>query len=613
MEKTPELIEQKLHWLPEQPGIYIWKNAAGEVIYVGKARNLKNRIKSYLSASPKDNKTEQLVSHIADLDYIITLSEHDAFILEATLIKHHKPKYNILLKDDKRYPFVKITLQEPFPRIMVTRDTPRDGSRYFGPFTDARSLRLTLRNFEWIFPIRTCSRNIPAGTVKYKNACINLQLGKCPGPCIGAISQAEYLGIVRRQMRFFEGKHQEVLDEFKSEMETLAENLRFEEAGQLRDRILAIEKIRKHQVVYSPSGHNIDVLGFYQEENIAVCVVLRIMGGMVVNCEDYPLSNAEGSTAAQILGAFISLYYSSRDDLPHEILLPFEPSDLEGLNAWLYGKLEVPQRGEKSKLLAMAKRNAFHMIEERKLAHLRKANRTIFPIQELKEKLGLARLPRKMVCMDISTIQGTDTVSSAVYFENGKPKKKFYRHFIIRSIDTQNDYAALQETLARFLGEIGKDPQMLPDLIIIDGGKGQLSACQEILAESEHPDIPLVSLAKRAEEIYLPGRMDSLVLARSSSSLRLLTSIRDEAHRFAISFHRSRRSKRTLISELEDIPGIGEQTKFLLLKELGSVEEISSASFEQLSAIKGIGVKTAEQILEYFRTKNLTKPNHKNT
>lgn len=603
MEKTPELIEQKLRFLPDQPGIYIWKDAAGEVIYVGKAKDLKNRVRSYLSNSPKDIKTEQLVRHIRDLDFIITLSEHDAFILEATLIKRHKPKYNILLKDDKRYPFVKITLQEAFPRIMVTREVERDGSRYFGPFTDAGSLRMTLRNFEWIFPIRTCSRNIPADKIKYKNACINHQLGKCPAPCIGAVSREEYLRIVRRQMSFFEGKHQEILDEFRNEMNTLAEDLKFEEAAHLRDRIQAIEKIRKRQVVYSPDSHNIDVLGFYQEENVAVCVVLRIMGGMMVNCEDYPLSNAEDRDPGQILGAFVKLYYTTRDDLPEEILLPFEPAEMEELNAWLRGKLSLPQRGEKSKLLAMAKRNAFQLVEERKLAHLRKANRTIFPIQELKEKLALPKLPRKMVCMDISTIQGTDTVSSAVFFENGKPKKKFYRHFIIRSIDTQNDYAALQETLTRFIAEVAKDEQMLPDLLIIDGGKGQLSACKEILDASEHSGLPLISLAKRVEEIYVPGRLDSLILPRSSSALRLLTAIRDEAHRFAINFHRSRRSKRTLISELEEIPGIGEQTKFLLLKELGSVEEIKNASLEKLASIKGIGPHTAARIQEHFRFK----------
>jgi len=466
---------------------------------------------------------------------------------------------------------------------------------------------MTLRNLEWIFPIRTCSRQIPANRIKYQKACINYQLGKCPAPCIGAISQDEYMQIVKRQIRFLEGYHQEIIDELKTEMNKLSEKLKFEEAAKLRDRIQAIEHIQKRQVVYAPDSRNTDVIGFYQEENIAVCVVLRIVNGMIINKEDYPLTNVEEETPEEILTAFLKLYYSNRDELPDEILLPFEPSELEELNEWLQGIISIPKRGEKSQLVAMAKNNAFHLVEEHKLAHLRKANRTIYPIQELKEKLGLPKLPRKMVCLDISTIQGTDTVASAVFFENGKPKKKSYRHFIIKTLDTQNDYAALQETLTRYLKECEENPEMLPDLFIIDGGKGQLNACLEVLNNSNYPDIPIISLAKRIEEIFLPNNSISITLPRSSSALRLLIAIRDEAHRFAITFHRSRRSRRTLISELEEISGIGEQTKFLLLKELGSVEAIKNASPEKLNSIKGIGPKTAEKIYSYFHPQDSEK------
>ncbi|TDF72805.1 excinuclease ABC subunit UvrC [Candidatus Syntrophosphaera thermopropionivorans] len=607
MEKIPEKIAEKLPLLPDHPGIYLWKNAEDEIIYIGKAKSLKNRVTSYFSSTNKDIKTEHLLKYIADLDYILVPTEQDAFILEANLIKRYKPKYNVLLKDDKRYPFVKITLNEPFPRIIVTRDYVRDGSRYFGPFTDTKSLRMTLRNLEWIFPVRTCSRQIPADRIKYQKACINYQLGKCPAPCIGAISQEEYMQIVKRQMRFLEGHHDEILEEFKTEMNNLSEELKFEEAAKLRDRIQAIEHIQKRQVVYSPDSRNTDVIGFYQEENIAICVVLRIVNGMIINKEDYPLANVEENTPEEILAAFLKLYYSNRDELPDEILLPFEPSELEELNEWLQGIISIPKRGEKSQLVAMAKNNAFHLVEEHKLAHLRKANRTIYPIQELKEKLGLPKLPRKMVCLDISTIQGTDTVASAVFFENGKPKKKSYRHFIIKTLDTQNDYAALQETLTRYLKECEENPEMLPDLFIIDGGKGQLNACLEVLNNSNYPDIPIISLAKRIEEIFLPNNSISITLPRSSSALRLLIAIRDEAHRFAITFHRSRRSRRTLISELEEISGIGEQTKFLLLKELGSVEAIKNASPEKLNSIKGIGPKTAEKIYSYFHPQDSEK------
>lgn len=601
MEKTSPQIEKKVAFLPEQPGIYIWKNAAGEVIYVGKALSLKNRIKSYLTGS-HDIKTEQLVKHIADLDYIITNSENEAFLLEATLIKRYRPKYNINLKDDKRYPFVKVTLQDPFPKIMVTRELLKDGAKYFGPFTDGRSLRSTLRDLEWIFTLRTCSRTIPVEGVRFTKACINYQLGKCPAPCIGRIDVAGYGKIVKRVLAFFGGRYQEVADEIRAEMLSLSEELKFEQAAKARDRLLAIERIQKRQTVFYTDGRNADIIGCYLEENTAFCVVMRMQNGAIVNQESYPMANVEHSDEAQVLAAFLKLYYTDHEELPQEIMLPTQPADYEELNIWLKGKLLLPQRGERSRLLAMAKRNAFHLVEERKLAHLRKSSRTVYPIQELKERLELPKLPRKMVCMDISTIQGSDTVSSAVFFENGKPKKKLYRHFIIRSIDTQNDFAALQETFTRFLTEIDKEPDMKPDLFVIDGGKGQLSSCQSILAVSQYPDIPIISLAKRAEEVYVPKASDSIILPRSSSALRLLTSIRDEAHRFAITFHRSRRSRRTLVSELEAIKGVGEKTKFLLLKELGSVANIAEASVETMISVKGVGAKTAQVVYDYFHS-----------
>ncbi|MDD2331213.1 MAG: excinuclease ABC subunit UvrC [Candidatus Cloacimonetes bacterium] len=600
MVQTTEAIAAKLAFLPEEPGIYLWKDKEGRIIYVGKALNLAKRIKSYLVNTQKDDKTELLVRNIADLYYIISLSENEAFILEADLIKTYKPKYNIMLRDDKSYPFVKVTLQEPFPRIMITRERVKDGSIYYGPYTDVRDLRRVMRTFEWIFPLRTCSRKIPLDRIAFSKACINLQLGKCLGPCIGRISHPEYCKVVQDYQKIFLGKHQEIMDDFRATMNALSEELSFELAAKYRDRILAIERIQKRQSVFYPDGRSMDILGFYSEENTAIIVVLKMVNGKIINQENYPLTNTEHSPSEEILAAFLKLYYAHKDELPDEILLPLVPVDFEQLNIWLKKKLFYPQKGEKTKLIVMAKRNAFHLVEEKKLSHLRKANRTIFPIQELKEKLNLNKLPRKIVCMDISTIQGTDTVSSAVWYENGKAKKKYYRHFIIHSIDSQNDFAAMAETLERFLKEVDKDPLMKPDLIIVDGGKGQLSSALGILKASSHPDLPLISLAKRIEEIFTPESSEPLILPKSSSALRLITSIRDEAHRFAINFHRSRRSKRTLISELEDIPGIGEQTKFLLLKELGSVEAVRLASIEEIARIKNIGPKTATQIYQFF-------------
>ncbi|PKN75583.1 MAG: excinuclease ABC subunit UvrC [Candidatus Cloacimonetes bacterium HGW-Cloacimonetes-2] len=600
MAEINQKIKDKLPHLPTDPGIYIWKNADGEIIYIGKALNLSNRIRSYLVDSIKDPKTTQLVRHIADLDYIITNTEAEAFILEANLIKTHQPRYNIMLKDDKRYPYVKLSLGEPFPRIMVSRELIKDGGKYYGPYTDVRSLRRILRTLEWIFPLRTCSRVIPEDKIRYKKACINYQLGKCPAPCVGYISRDEYLKIVNRFLQFFKGKYQDLLDEFRQEMNTAAENLEFEQAAKLRDHIIALEKIQKRQSVSQEDDRNLDIIGFYMEENHAIAVVLKMINGKILNQENYPLKNIENTDREQILSAFLQIYYAPVEDFPDEILLPFRPAEYDKLNEWLGKRLILPQKGDKVKLLVMAKRNAFNLIEEQKLAHLKKANRTIFPIQELKEKLNLPKLPRKIVCMDISTIQGTDTVSSAVFYENGKPKKKNYRHFIIRSIDSQNDFAAMAETMERFLAEIDKDTELEPDLFIIDGGKGQLGISYQILNQSKYPNIPIISLAKRIEEIYTPQNSEPLILSRSSASLRLITGIRDEAHRFAINFHRSRRSKRTLISELEDIKGIGEQSRFLLLKSFGSVDKIKESSVEELASVKGIGDLTAQRIYDFF-------------
>jgi excinuclease ABC subunit C len=531
-------------------------------------------------------------------------SESEAFILEANLIKQHKPKYNIMLKDDKRYPFIKITLNEPYPRIIITRELIKDGGKYFGPYTDTFSLRKTLRFLEWIFPLRNCKRIIPSDKIVFTKACINYQLKKCPAPCIGKISTEQYKITVQRVLSFFSGKHTELIDDFRQEMLRDSDNQLFESAAKWRDRIIELEKIQKRQSVFYPDQRNVDIIGYYQEQLIAFIVILRMINGKILHQESYPLTQLENYHDSEILCSFLKLYYSEREELPDEILLPHQPADYDELNEWLSNRLILPQRGEKAKLLAMAKKNAFHLVEEKKLAHLKKANRTIKPIQELKEKLNLPKLPRKIICMDISTIQGTDTVSSAVFFENGKPKKKYYRHYIIRTIDTQNDFAAMAETMTRFIMETQREADMQPDLIVIDGGKGQLSSAVSVLKDLNN-NTSIISLAKRIEEIFLPDNSESLILAKSSMALRLLTNIRDEAHRFAINFHRLRRSKRTLISELQDIEGIGEQTKFLLLKELGSIEAIKNSSLDDLTAIKGIGSSTAEKILEYFKQKSI--------
>ncbi|MCD4795750.1 MAG: excinuclease ABC subunit UvrC [Candidatus Cloacimonetes bacterium] len=596
MSEISEKIKSKLSLLPASSGVYLMKNSQDKIIYVGKAKILKNRIRSYFSGTPVDTKTKELVSKICDFDYIITKTEDQALVLESNLIKKHRPKYNISLKDDKQFPFIKITIKEDFPRIFITRNIIKDGSKYFGPYTDSRAIRKTLRLMEWIFPMRSCSRKILEGELFYKKACINHQLGKCPAPCVGNIDKDEYNKTVTNAINFLKGKNQQVIEDLHKEMKERSKNLKFEDAARLRDKIKDIQKLHFARTMYYTDEKNRDVIGIYKENDKAAVVVLKILSGKLLNKETYSLENVVGSDLPELMEAFLKQYYSNKlDNLPFRILLQVKPSDHTLLSNWLNKKLIVPSRGEKKILIMIARENACNYVEEQKLKYLRKSNRTIFPIKELKDKLGLKKLPRKMVCLDISTIQGSDTVSSLVFFENGKPKKKNYRHYIIKTVNGQDDFACLAETLQRYLNKI--EEQEKPDLIVIDGGKGQLSSTCEILQKMEISDIEIISLAKRLEEIFLPEKKRSVILPRSSAALRVLIKLRDEAHRFAITFHRKKRTARTLKSELDKIKGVGLSTKFALLKEFGSVKNIKNSGIAKLMEIKGIGKATAIKIL----------------
>ncbi|MCF7918800.1 MAG: excinuclease ABC subunit UvrC [Candidatus Cloacimonetes bacterium] len=593
---TSSPIRKKLALLPDRPGCYLMKNADDKIIYVGKAKNLKNRIRSYFNNSAKDPKTTELVSRIIDFDYIIVSTEKEALILESNLIKEHYPRYNIMLKDDKQFPFIALT-PEPFPRIFVTRQTPRNGSHYFGPFTDVKALRRTLRHLEWIFPHRTCKRSIPSDEIKYRKACINFQMGKCPAPCIGKISLESYQIIIKRIMQFLTGRNEEIITQLTAEMLQASEELNYELAAQLRDKIQSIQRVNRKRTLFFDDQKDRDFIGIYKENNKAAVTVMKIVEGKLLAKESYRMQLEEKDTESEILSAFLSQYYESRlDKLPSKILLQIEPADFAELNEMLDNKLHVPQRGDSLKLIKIAADNAFNRVEEDKLMHLRSKNRTIFPVKDLKDKLQLTRLPRKMICIDISNIQGTDVVSSLVYFENGKPKKKNYRNFIMRTFEGQDDFAAMRETMQRYFSKVETDDK--PDLIVIDGGKGQLNASTKILQELAVTDIEIISLAKRLEEVFLPGRNDSVILPRSSSALRLLINIRDTTHDAAVGFHRKRRKTRTLQSELDTINGIGPKTRFLLLKHFGSVQKVKEATIEELLKIKGIGPKLAKEIIE---------------
>ena len=596
MSEVSKKIIQKLVLLPDSPGVYLMKNSGGKIIYVGKAKILKNRVRSYFSGTPVDVKTRELVTKISDFEYILTITEEQALVLESNLIKKHRPKYNISLKDDKKYPFIKITINEPFPRMIVTRDLQKDNSRYFGPYTDARAMKQTLRLMEWIFPLRTCKRKIIDGKPIFKRACMNYQLGKCFAPCIGKIKKEDYSKIITNAINFLNGRNKQVVDNLHIEMKEKSGQMQFEEAAKIRDRIEDIQKLNRARNMYFTDERNRDVIGIYREDKQAAVAILKILSGKLLNKEIYSLDNVEGSRLSEQMEAFLKQYYFQKiENLPFRILLQIKPDDYETINRWLRNKLIIPQRGEKKVLITIAKENAFNYLEEQKLKYLRKSNRTIYPIKELKDKLSLKKLPRKMICLDISTIQGSDTVSSLVFFENGKPKKKNYRHFIIKTVKGQDDFACLAETMQRYLRKI--DEQEKPDLIVIDGGKGQLSSAYKILDGMKISGIEMISLAKRLEEVYVPGNQQSIILPRSSSALRILINLRDEAHRFAITFHRKKRGKRTLQSELDKIKGVGISTRFLLLKEFGSVKNLKKSSVENMMHIKGIGRKTAEKIL----------------
>ncbi len=620
-------LEEKLKYLPASPGVYLMKNRSGQVIYVGKALSLNKRVRSYFvnidnktvrktsqdyddrnisspatSAEGYQNKTDSLITNIADIDYIVTTTEDEAFLLEANLIKKYRPKYNIALKDDKRYPFLKLTTNEPYPRLFVVRQTYKDGARYFGPYTDAATIRKILRYIEWLLPLRTCKRKIEQGKKTQEKPCLNYQLGKCPAPCTGLVTKQDYRRTVKNIISFLNGRDREITEDLKEEMNKASEEMFFEKAAKIRDRIATLERMQRNRTIHFPDENNRDVIAIYKEEKLAAVAVLKILGGKLLNKENHRLTNAEDSGKADTLTAFISQYYAEKlDRLPHKILLSDKPDDYESLNRWLSNRLTIPQKGDNRLLMNIARKNAFDFIETIKLSHIRKTDRTVFPVQELKEKLLLDKLPRKMICIDISTIGGVDTVSSIVYFENGKPSKKRYRHLTIKNSNIQDDYAAIYETLIRYMNKV--EDQDRPDLIVIDGGKGQLNAAEKALtaylqASPEKSSLPIISLAKKVEQVFTTSSNTPLLLARSSSALRLLVNIRDEAHRFAISYHRKKRKKRFLASELDKIEGVGDYTKFLLLNNFGSVENIKKATVEELTQIKGIGRKTAKKITE---------------
>ncbi|MBK8912326.1 MAG: excinuclease ABC subunit C [Chlorobi bacterium] len=609
--ELPLSLQDKLNNLPPDPGVYQYFDRDGKVIYVGKAKNLRNRVRSYFQQGrPHDAKTRALVAKIADLQTIVTDSAVEALILEDTLIKKLRPRYNILLKDDKTYPYIRVT-NEPFPRVFSTRTRVRDGSRYFGPFTDVKYVRYLLKTLRSIFPIRSCDLTLNDETIaagKFK-VCLDFHIGKCQGPCEGLVSQADYREMIRQVMQVLNGKTRELERTLELDMGHLAEAMRFEEAAAMRNRLQKLREYSGKQKVVSEDLTDRDIIACVAEDDDACAVIFRVRDGRMVGRQHHYLSGVLQMPQPEILRNVIERHYSTAESIPEELLLPIELEDdgelierfLTDRRAEGKVRLAVPKIGDKQKLVAMAQTNAKFLLDELKLQRMKRSDMVPRPVQSLQRDLGLKKPPRRIECFDNSNIQGTDPVSSMVCFVDGQPRRSEYRKFNVKTVVGPNDFETMREVVGRRYRRVLNEGLALPDLIVIDGGKGQVGAAMEVLQQLNLEHIPLIGLAKRLEEVVVPGQRDTLLLPRSSSSLRLLQQIRDEAHRFAITFHRTLRNRRTLQTELTNVPGIGTKTAQKIFETFGSVRGVIAASLQELQQV--LGPKTGQALHEYFQAK----------
>ena len=572
--------------LPNKPGVYIMRDADDTIIYIGKAKSLIKRVKSYFREKLDRPKTQILMSHFDSLEYIITNSEKEALILEANLIKKHRPRYNVQLKDDKRYPYVKIT-DEKFPRIVITRNLTKSGI-YYGPFTDTGSVRQTVKFLKSLFKIRTC-RNM-------NGPCLNSQIDLCHAPCAGNITQEEYSQIINKIDLFFQGKYSVIVKNLKKEMADAAANEEYEKAAVLRDQIASIEEIMEKQFVeLMDDDLDQDVIAIAPGKDEVVVIIMPVRKGKIIGRDDFLMSGSKYESPSEILFAFIQQYYGYDRHVPKQILLAEEVDDKELLEEWLSDlrgnkvHIKVPQKGVKLRLVNMAQKNAEIIQHQKKTME----NSLI----ELKKYLKLEKLPRIIEGYDISNISGKFAVGSKVSFKDGKPNKKMYKHFKMET-PGPNDFAMMEELLTRRLKMIDSDPE--PDLIVIDGGKGQLGMACGVLDELNLTHIPIIGLAKEFEEIFLPNSKRPIIIPKNNKALHLLQQVRDESHRFAITYHRKLRSKSISESSLDDIAGIGKKRKMNILKEFGTIANVNNASIEELAQIDGMNKKTAENVYNYY-------------
>ena len=607
MTDLSEHLQGILDTLPTKPGCYIMKNSGGQIIYVGKAINLRNRVRSYFHASAEqDAKTRQLVRNIVDIEWIVVGSELEALILEMNLIKKHRPRYNIRLKDDKRYPYIKIHWGDPYPKVTVTRQMVQDGSRYYGPYTSAWAVHQTLDVLRRIFPYLTCDRVI---TGKDPRACLYYDIKLCSAPCIGAVDQQGYRQMLADLGAFLEGKSDEIAQRLRREMDLAAEELRFEQAAVRRDQLQAIDRIVERQKVLSNDQVDSDVIAMARNNGEACVQIFFIRGGKLIGREYFILEGTEDEADSEVVAEFIKQFYAQAANVPAQLLLPNEIEEARIIQEWLRSRrsgekveVSVPREGQPQELVQMATENAVETLRALRAQWDADTNRQSEALAELQSALQLSGPPNRIECYDISNTQGTYAVGSMVVFEQGTPAKKHYRRFNIQSVSGPDDFASMEEVLTRRFRRwqaaqeadgVGEKPDlsfaMLPDLLMVDGGKGQLSRAVAVLERFNLLGrVPVVGLAKQQEELFLPGQSQSLLLPRNSQGLYLIQRVRDEAHRFAITAHRSRRTREGLASRLDKIPGIGPGRRQLLLKRFGSIERILEATEEELTALPGI-------------------------
>ncbi len=611
-------IQQILDNLPTRPGVYLHKDEDGKIIYVGKAINLRNRVRSYFRPKVDSTKTEQLRRRISDIEIISTDTELEALLLENTLIKKHRPHYNIRLKDDKRYPYIKVHWQDDFPKVTVTRRMVRDGARYFGPYMSTWAVHQTLDLLRKVFPYLSCSRVI---TGEDGRACLYYDIKLCAAPCIGAVGKEEYRAMLTGLMDFLSGKSTGIIKQLKARMERAATQLQFEKAAEIRDQLKAIDRVVAKQKVISTSNADQDVIAFAREKGDACVQIFFIRYGKLIGREYFLLDGTDGESDETVLQNFITQFYEDAAHIPREVLMPNAVSEAMVIESWLRQKrstkvsLQVPKQGNKKKLVEMAANNAADTLATLRQQWAADRSRHVTAMAELQEALALPTPPSRIECYDISHTQGAQTVASMVIFTQGVPSKKDYRRFNIHTVGN-DDYGAMKEALSRRfqrhrealagelhapsqIGKIKKETAwgMLPDLLVVDGGKGQLSMAVEVLREfGLEGEVPLVGLAKREEELFLPNQAESILLPRRSQGLFLLQRVRDEAHRFANTGHRKRRAKVGVASILDSIPGVGAKRRKLLLTHFGSIEGLRQTTLEEIASVPGIPLKVAEAV-----------------